>query len=606
MYIIGTSGHIDHGKTLLIKQLSGIDCDRLPEEKARNITIDIGFASIDLPRFGVVSIIDVPGHERFIRNMVAGAWGLDLALLVVAVDDGWMPQTEDHFRVLQLLDVERIIVVLNKIDLADSEMIEFVEEEVNQKLEDTPYHDADLVKVSSKSGEGIDVLKETIAANLRKLPKLANSEKPYLYIDRVFSPRGVGTIVTGTLKNGIFHENETAGILPIKKEVKIRRIESHYSQQHEGNPSQRTALNLAGVSFDELHRGHIVYNKNFFVESGSILVRIQLLKNKIIKNNAEVEILAGTTIVRGKCIFLNQEDNKKSEFLAVIKLKKPWYFFTGGRFIITSPGGYRIIGGGIVVFPGFDNSQKKTVKANTRLLNTYSIDELVSFVISVKNWISPQGIFSMFRENDKTLEKIMLELQESGTIKVYNDYVIDSVYYSSSIKNIIAAIEKHSGININEISDYSGVDIPICKILLPQVVEAEKILEKDGKFFTGESITEEQLDEDMAVVLNEVLQNNKDGLELDKTKDRAKKEIVKKLVKLGFLVSLDGNIVYHNSVYNDLKNKVMALFDQKDTVTVPEAKESTGGLSRKYIIPLLNRIEDEGLIDRLGDVRVKR
>ncbi len=605
MYIIGTSGHIDHGKTLLIKQLSGVDCDRLPEEKSRKITIDIGFASIELPRFGVVSIIDVPGHERFIRNMVAGAWGIDIALLVVAVDDGWMPQTEDHFRVLQLLDIERIIVVLNKIDLADSEMMEFVEEEVKQKLEDTPYHDADMVQVSSKSGEGIDVLKETIAANLRQLPRLANSEKPYLFIDRVFSPKGVGTVVTGTLKNGIFHENDTVGILPLNREVKIRRIESHYSQQQEGNPSERTALNLTGVSFDELHRGHVVYRRNFFVESRNVVVKIQLLQGKALKNNAEIELLAGTVLTRGKCNYLDQKDRGRQEFMAVIKLKEPWYFFTGERFILTNPGGYRILGGGMVLFPGYDNTWKKTIRDKSHLLTTFTTPELMRFNVSARKWMARKDVFSMFRENDKTLEKHLSELEENGLVKIFNDHVIDSEDYNNSVARITETIENNSGININEISDLAGVDLPICKIALPYIMESEKILEKDGKFFTGESITADQLDGSMKAILDEVLGNGSEGLELEKIKDRKKKDIAKRLVKLGFLTSLDGNIVYHQSVYTDLRDRVMTLFDRQDTVTVPEAKEAAGGLSRKYIIPLLNRIEDEGLIKRLGDVRVK-
>ncbi|MBP9043948.1 MAG: GTP-binding protein, partial [Spirochaetes bacterium] len=162
MYIVGTSGHIDHGKTSLIRALTGIDCDRLPEEKEREMTIDIGFASLEYPKFGTVSIIDVPGHERFIRNMVAGAWGIDIALLVIALDDGWMLQTEDHFRVLQLLGVERIIVVINKCDLGDDEMIEIIKEEVKERLSNTNYSDSDIIAVSAKTGLGIKELKELI------------------------------------------------------------------------------------------------------------------------------------------------------------------------------------------------------------------------------------------------------------------------------------------------------------------------------------------------------------------------------------------------------------------------------------------------------------
>ena len=271
MYIVGTSGHIDHGKTSLIRALSGTDCDRLPEEKEREMTIDIGFASIDYPRFGTVSIVDVPGHERFIRNMVAGAWGIDIALLVVAVDDGWMPQTEDHFRVLELLGIERIIVVLNKVDLADEEMIEMVQEEIKERLELTPYSGSEMVQVSSKTGQGIEELKEVIVVNLRKLAKASDTDRPYLFIDRVFSPRGVGSVITGTLKNGTFVENETLKILPSRKDVKIKKIESHHREIHEGTPSQRTALNLSGINAEEVERGHILCRSVFFLLKVMIL-----------------------------------------------------------------------------------------------------------------------------------------------------------------------------------------------------------------------------------------------------------------------------------------------------------------------------------------------
>lgn len=321
MYIVGTSGHIDHGKTSLIVALTGTDCDRLPEEKERAMTIDIGFASMDYPRFGTVSIIDVPGHERFIRNMVAGAWGIDLALLVVAVDDGWMPQTEDHFRVLDLLGVERIIAVLNKIDLADEEMISFVEEEVREKIDATRFAGADLVKVSSKTLSGIEELKEVIVANLRQLSRISDARKPYLFIDRVFGSKGHGTVITGTLKNGQFHEEDTVTILPIHEEARIKRIESHYHVQHEGTPSQRTALNLASISMSKLKRGYLVCRENFFTESDDLIVRVQLLDEKRqIRNNQGIEILIGTTAVKGKIILMS--DGEGTVFPARIRLEK--------------------------------------------------------------------------------------------------------------------------------------------------------------------------------------------------------------------------------------------------------------------------------------------
>ncbi|TFH39511.1 MAG: selenocysteine-specific translation elongation factor, partial [Chrysiogenales bacterium] len=301
MYVIGTSGHIDHGKTTLIQSLTGIDCDRLPEEKEREMTIDIGFAHLDLPGFGTVSFSDVPGHERFIRNMVAGAWGVDLGLLVVAADDGWMPQTEDHFSVLQLLGIERIIAAIAKTDLVDTARTGEVERQVRERLDGTPYEGADIVMVSARTGDGVDVLKGAIESNLKQLSGARDTGKPYMYIDRVFASKGYGTVVTGTLRNGTLHENDTVFIHPGAREARIKRIESHYNAAAEGAPSRRTALNLSGVPSESIMRGHILYRKDFFTPSRDILARVRMLDPaKEPGNNRGVEVLIGTASVRGR------------------------------------------------------------------------------------------------------------------------------------------------------------------------------------------------------------------------------------------------------------------------------------------------------------------
>ncbi len=605
MYIVGTSGHIDHGKTSLIRALTGIDCDRLPEEKAREMTIDIGFAQIDYPRFGTVSIIDVPGHERFIRNMVVGAWGIDLALLVIAVDDGWMPQTEDHFRVLQLLGVERIIAVLNKTDLADEEMIEMVSLEVRERLAGTPYEGCDLIRVSSRTGEGIEDLREAIVVNLRRLARASDAQKPYLFVDRVFVSKGYGTVITGTLKNGRFHEDDQVFLLPLNREVRIKKIESHHQEAPEGTPSQRTALNLAGISAEEVGRGYIVARDNFFTPSGDLIVRVQLLEKKgEIKNNLGIELLVGTYGLKARLILLSGERPEDFIFTARLRLDEPWWFYPGEPFIITHPGGYRIIGGGKVLMAGYDPARKKIIRAHLARFGNFDLREIMVFNLNCRGYLREEDLFRMFPDPLRTLQKTAALLLEEGTAVRSGEYLLSTEFHGELRERMAKVIGAGVGLNLREIADASGADQEIARILMPGVLAGGKILEKDGRYFAGDSITEETLSGPKKKALKTLLEKEGEGMEMSAVKEDSLKNDLRDLVRLGFLISLDGNILYHREIYEDMKQRVMALFGERDRISVPEAKEATT-LSRKYIIPLLNRMETEGLIKRIGDFRMK-
>ncbi len=604
MYVIGTSGHIDHGKTSLIKALTGVDCDRLPEEKERQMTIDIGFAGMEVPRFGVVSVIDVPGHERFIRNMVAGAWGIDLGLLVIAADDGWMPQTEDHFRVLGLLSVERIIAVITKTDLCDKDTLDLIEDDVKKRLSATSYGGADIVRISSKTGAGIDDLKRVIALNLGKLSAASDAGKPFMYIDRVFASRGHGTVVTGTLKNGFLVENDLVHIQPGRKEARVKRVESHFSAQTKAMPSQRTALNLSGVPADMLKRGSILYKTDFFTESAEILARIELLDpGREMKNNQGIEVLIGTAAVKAKAIRVSGGGEGR-RFAARIKFELPWYCYPGQPFVITNPGGYRIVGGGLVLFPGYEKKHGKKAAAGLALFRDYSIEEMALFIISMRGRITRQDLSAMLPQNEDRTKGILDSLQARKIIQGIGDNVVMKDAYDSAMNAVSKAIKNRVGLNLKEVSDYTGIDIEICRLLLPVIQKSMPITEREGKFFWSSGPEAGSLSGEKKKIMDIALKNGANGLELDKLPNESMKKNVKELIKLEYLVSLDGNLIYHSSIYKDLKGKIMKLFEAKEKITVPEAKEAAG-LSRKYLIPLLNRIEREGIIKRLGDFRVK-
>jgi len=606
MYIIGTAGHIDHGKTSLIRALSGIDCDRLPEEKAREMTIDIGFAKIDYPKFGTVSIIDGPGHERFIRNMVVGAWGVDVGLLVVAVDDGWMPQTEDHFRVLSLLGIERIIAVLNKIDAADAETIELAEADVREHLAGTRFEGADVVRVSSKTGEGIAALKEIILQNIRKLPKAADSGKPYLFVDRVFTSKGYGTIVTGTLKNGAFHDDDAVTLLPAGAQTRVKKIESHNAELEEGNPSQRTALNLAGISSEEVERGHIVVKNNFFTAAREIIARITIIDLKrALKNNLGIEIIAGTTSLKGKIILVDPERAGEREQAVRVRFDEPWHFYPGEPFIITHPGGFRIIGGGTVLLPDVELVRdKKRLREVLASAGAGMAEELAALAVRVREQVPEAEILRIFPQSEKNIQKTVASLLEKGLVKKEGGMIIDAAFHARAMKEIAAAIAESTGLNLAELAGKTGIDQEIIRLLLPGVMKADPIVEKDGRYFSGSAVSEETLPPDRKKALTSLAAAGREGLELTRLEDERQKAAVKDLIRLGFAVSLDGNIILHRDEYGALKKAVLALLEGRDRISIPEVRDATG-LSRKYLIPLLNRVETDGLIKRIGDFRMK-
>lgn len=606
MFVIGTSGHIDHGKTTLIQALTGIDCDRLPEEKEREMTIDIGFAHMELPRFGTVSFIDVPGHERFIRNMVAGAWGVDLGLLVVAADDGWMPQTEDHFSVLELLGIERIIAAIAKIDLADESRIGAAERQVRDRLAGTPYEGSDIVRVSARTGEGIDILKKTIETNLDRLSGIRNADKPFMYVDRVFAPKGHGTVVTGTLRNGVLHENDVVFLHPGRREARVKRIESHYHAEAEGAPSRRTALNISGVQSESIERGHILFRNDFFTPSREILARIRMLDPKREpRNNMGVEVLIGTASVRGRLHTMKGGKQNPSWSPVRIAFDEPWYCYPGQPFVLTGPGAYRILGGGSVLLPAYDRKAQRD-RAIEGLLRfpSFSREDLLSFIIAARRWMKRSDARSMFPEGDKDIDSLMDSLEKRGAVVFLGEYVMDGRDREVLEKGILEAVGKSVGPNIREIADLAGVDGDIARLFLESLRKKGLVVEKGGKFFPGGHDAGEGLSKGKKAVLDLALSKKGEGIELDKLANDMMKKDARELVRLDLLVSLDANIVYHRTVYDEMTGKILALFDKKEKITVPEAKEAVG-LSRKYILPLLNRIERDGLIKRLGDFRVK-
>lgn len=353
-HIIGTAGHVDHGKTELIRALTGTETDRLREEKERGISIDLGFAPFQLSDGSVAGVVDVPGHERFIHNMLAGISGIDLVLLVVDVQEGIMPQTREHLQILELLQVQRGIVVLTKCDLAEEEWVDIVEEEVREELQGSLLETSDILKVSAVTGSGLDGLKDAIEQTLAKVEP-RNSQGPLrLPIDRHFSVAGFGTVVTGTLLSGTVRTGETAELLPPGLETRIREVQVHGQKVEIAAAGQRAALNLAGVDRKQLRRGAVIGAPGIFEQTQMIDVRLNLLPTapRPLKFRDPVHFYLGTARVIGIVALLDRDElNPGETALVQIHLDRPLVAHRQDRFIIRSYSPMTTIGGGLIIDP---------------------------------------------------------------------------------------------------------------------------------------------------------------------------------------------------------------------------------------------------------------
>ena len=353
--IIGTAGHIDHGKTTLIKALTGRNTDRWEEEQRRGITIDLGFTYFDLPGGDRAGIIDVPGHEKFINNMVAGVVGMDLVLLVIAADEGIMPQTREHMDILGLLGIEKSIIVLNKCDLVDEEWLELVEEEVREELEGTFLEQAPVVKVSAATGEGLDQLIDVIG-------KMTSDEVaakdvhtiPRLPVDRVFSLSGFGTIITGTLVSGTIAKEDTLELYPVGRECKIRSIQVHGQDQQKCYAGQRVAINLSNIKKKEISRGCVLAPPNSMKNTDLLDVKLNVLESsmRILTNHTRLHLFTGTSEILCRAVLLDKEEIGPGESGFVqLRLEEEIAVRRGDKFVVRFYSPMETIGGGVILEP---------------------------------------------------------------------------------------------------------------------------------------------------------------------------------------------------------------------------------------------------------------
>lgn len=622
---------MDHGKTALIRAMTGVDTDRLKEEKERGISIELGFASLTLPGGRSAGIVDVPGHERFIKNMLAGAGGFDLVLLVVAADEGVMPQTREHLDIIQLLQVKKGVVVLTKCDLVDEEWLGLVKDDVRDFLKDTVLDDAPVITVSAVTGEGIPQLLETIEQIAEETQPRIGTGLPRLPVDRVFSITGFGTVVTGTLHSGALHVGDAVEVQPQGLTSRVRTIQVHGQKVDAAQAGQRVAVNLAGLEVEQIERGSVVAGPKKVIPSLRLDVRLLLLKSavKTLKNRARVRFYLGTRETLGRVVLLDREELAAGSLAyAQIELEEATVAAKGDRFVIRSYSPMRTIGGGTVIDPLPKRKHKRFRQEVLGALETRergTPSEIVEhYLQGTPDLLIPTGVAAGTGLQEKEVEEAVAELVRENRIKRIcgegkTCLVSIDVYtrWVEEIKSLL--VSYHSGFPLREgypkeelrSRRFQTINNKAFQLLLME-------MEKDGFLqVMPQSVALKSFNpspnDDLEKTMQKIREMMKEAVfqppswaDLSKSaglSESSGTELLQYLLRTGELVRIAEELYFLKDVLLEAREKVVGFLREKGEITVGEVRDLLQ-TSRKYALPLLEYFDREKLTRRVGDKRL--
>lgn len=622
MFTIGTAGHIDHGKSALIQALTSIDPDRLPEEKSRGMTIDLGFAWLPLSSGEMVGIVDVPGHEGLIRNMISGAVGIDAALLVIAADEGWMPQTEEHLQILHFFDIEHGIVALTKIDLInDPDWLDLLEDDIRARLKGTGLADAPVVRVSAKEGIGIEELKESIEALASKMTHRRDIGKPRLPIDRVFTIKGSGTIVTGTLIDGFLSQAEEVVIFPNNLHTRIRALQSFRQKRERAQIGTRLALNLVGLEKEDLKRGDIVFGKEEHVKSSKVIdARMELIPQLAnpLRHNSELAVYLGTREILGKVVLLGKELLRPGEAaFAQMRFAEPVATRIGDHFILRIPSPPQTIGGGTILDP-LANRHKfkdidKVISYLERRINL-EIDELILSELDKNKYMEAEDLLMASHCSSQEVTDCIKLLQNENKLVVAGSWVIDLMYWEEQVDKALDVLANKHSLHPLENgfpqADLQGrLDLPkgLFNQLIIMLIESGKIIREHD--LIALSTYRPSLSPEQQTLVSKILKLFETSRANPPTRKELMAEIpnseaiIRFMCRHNMLVELPEGILFEREHYESINSQVISLLESNGSVTIQQVR-NVFGFSRKYIVPILNKLDEEGITRRQGDVRV--
>ena len=621
MFVFGTAGHIDHGKTALIYALTSIDTDRLPEEKERGMTIDLGFAWMKLPSGEKVGIVDVPGHENLIKNMIAGATGIDAVILVVDANEGWMPQTEEHFQIVDLLDIKYGIIAITKIDLVDQIRLNIVEKQIKERLKNTVLFNAPVVKVSPVKNIGIDQIKSAIQDLIPRMKPKRDIGKPRLSIDRVFNIKGSGTVVTGTLIGGVLHQGMEVTIFPSYKKTRLRSLQTYKEKVEKAFPGSRVALNLVGIEKNELHRGDIIFGTKQIKASKNIDVQIQLLpqlKKYSLANRSEVLFFTGTKEILAKIFLPETKPLQPGETgFAQLRFKEPLVTYLGDRFILRIPSPPKTIGGGLIVDPLAHKHHFKDKNVVTLLQKRAKFDlgELVLTELKKNIFIKKDDLLINSNYLYSEIRGLADLLEKEDKLIATNSWLIDKNYWQEQKTKFMNRLNREyelyplqAGFPLNKFQSYFYYLKPeIFNHLIDSLINTDKIDLKKGIIFL--TSRKPKISSQQKVLISKIfkiLKDNPTNPPNEKTiisQITGGKEIIDFLIQEGEIVKLSDGILLESKNYDIMKNKLIDFLKINGSISIAQVRELLG-ISRKYIIPLLNKLDEEKITQRKENVRI--
>ena len=608
--IIGLSGHIDHGKTSLIKSLTNKFSGTLKEDENRGMTIDLGVAFLDKN----ITLIDVPGHEDFIKNMMSGIHSIDIGLLVIAADDGIMPQTIEHFNILKLLNISDLIIVINKIDLADFEIIDIIKLEILDLIKDTKYENSNILEVSTLNNIGIDKLKYLLIEKSQILPNKLNRGAFRLPIDRFFSIKGFGTVVTGTVMSGSAKIGDELYIQPINKSVKIRGLNSHNSSLKRVVIGQRAAINIQNIDINNIKRGFQIVSKNFFMPLKSIVAKINILneKNFFIKKNQRIRVHLGTSEVIGKIFLFNQKKiNQNQTSIVLINFEKPIIGSYKDKFIIRhySPV-YTLAGGEIILSSQKHNFGKKLSDITTIIETLNDIDDdYIETIISIYNHnpILLNDLCYQLGYYEKNLLELLESYKNIIIITYLNKKWVLINKQLESVKDLIVNFINdffiknpyETSINRKIINNQLDIQIDFIDYLLMQLFEEKKIKKQDSGWTISNykinlSNEEQKLKNMILDILDNQIFNTSSIEELGLKCKVSDSKLIINILKIceseKLVIRINQNLFITSSNMVVLKNKLINFFKIKKTINISEFKNLINS-SRKYAIPILEYLD---------------
>jgi selenocysteine-specific elongation factor len=626
-FILATAGHVDHGKSALVKALTGTDPDRLPEEKQRQITIDLGFAELNLAGLDEqqfhIGIVDVPGHEDFVRNMIAGVGSIDLALLVVAADDGWMPQTEEHLQILSYLGVERAVVALTKSDLGGSEA---VTRQIREHLRGSRFANAQIFATSVRNGEGLEALKSALVGEFVTMHSPREYGKPRLFIDRVFTLRGIGTVVTGTLTGGQLRRDQKVVVQPGNLQARIRSIQSHGREYEVAKPGMRTAINLPDLRVEQINRGNIVTIADFAPANATFIaflersprLRRENPGERPLKSGSSVYLHHGTSRTSARITFLkNRLLEKGKNEIAQVKLASPIFAFAGDRFVIRDPSEQHTLAGGMVLDPNHaefrDETKRKLLTGRAMAPNDVHL--WVRSEVGLRRFASIQGLLDKSHFSNSEIADALLNLERNEEVIVHGKVAANATAWKAlrdrATHLIDNELDKHpeqTGYDLSELrAALRDKPTDVFEALITDLCSHDFVRKQSAIARRSHRPALPENLQPVAAKIHEALCKKpfdpppRRELESDLEAQR----VLRFLIESEEVIEISSDVVLLRDNFERMKNAVADFISKNGPATVSELRQQLES-SRRIMVPLLERLDRDGFTRRTGDKRSLR